>query len=74
MVRQTITLQQGIPIEKAREIVKMVKNTKLKVQAQIQEEQVRVSGKKRDELQQIIALVKQAESLGLDFQFTNYRE
>lgn len=71
-VRQKITLQQGIPIEKAREIVKLVKNSKLKVQAAIQGDLVRVSGKDRDTLQQIIALLKQSD-FGIDMQFINYR-
>ena len=70
--RQKITLQQGIPIEKAREIVRLVKDTKLKVQASIQENQVRVSGKNRDDLQKVIALVKDKD-LGIALQFTNYR-
>src|SRR5262250_3540989 len=56
--RQKITMQQGIPIEKAREIVKVVKNSKKKVQASIQGDLVRMSGKGRDTLQEIIALVK----------------
>jgi len=71
-VRQKISLQQGIPIEKAREIVKVVKNSKLKVQASIQGDFVRVSGKDRDTLQQVIALLKQSD-FGIDMQFTNYR-
>jgi uncharacterized protein YajQ (UPF0234 family) len=71
-VRQKITLQQGIPIEKARDIVKVVKNSKLKVQAAIQGDLVRVSGKDRDTLQQVIALIKQSD-FGIDMQFTNYR-
>ena len=71
-VRQTVTLQQGIPIEKAREIVKFIKDTKLRVQASINSDFVRVSGKDRDTLQQIIALLKQ-EDFGIDMQFTNYR-
>ena len=71
-VRQTVTLQQGIPIEKAREIVKFIKDTKLKVQASINSDFVRVSGKDRDTLQKIIALLKQ-EDFGIDMQFTNYR-
>ena len=71
-VRQEITLQQGIPIEKARDIVKTVKDSKLKVQASIQGDVVRVSGKDRDTLQQIIALLK-AKDFGIDMQFTNYR-
>jgi cyclic-di-GMP-binding protein len=71
-VRQEITLQQGIPIEKARDIVKTIKDSKLKVQASIQGDVVRVSGKDRDTLQQAIALLK-AKDFGIDMQFTNYR-
>src|SRR6478672_3676255 len=71
-VRQRISLQQGIPIEKAREIVKVIKNSKQKVQASIQGDLVRVSGKDRDTLQAIIALMKQND-FGIDMQFTNYR-
>ena len=71
-VKQKITLQQGIPIEKAREIVKLVKNSKKKAQASIQGDVVRISGKDRDALQEIIAMVKQ-QDFGIDLQFTNYR-
>ena len=71
-VRQRITMQQGIPIEKAREIVRVVKDSKKKVQASIQGDFVRISGKDRDTLQQIIALLK-ASDFGIDMQFTNYR-
>ena len=71
-VRQEATLQQGIPIEKAREVVKVIKDSKLKVQAAIQGDLVRVSGKDRDTLQQVIALIKGHE-FGIDIQFTNYR-
>ena len=71
-VRQKITLQQGIPIEKAREIVKTIKDSKLKVQASIQGDTVRVSGKDRDTLQQVIAALK-GRDFGIDMQFTNYR-
>ncbi len=71
-VRQRITMQQGIPIEKAREIVKVIKNSKKKVQAAIQGDLVRVSGKDRDTLQEIIATLKQSD-FGIDMQFTNYR-
>ncbi len=71
-VRQRITMQQGIPIEKAREIVKVIKNSKKKVQAAIQGDLVRVSGKDRDTLQEIIAMLKQSD-FGIDMQFTNYR-
>ncbi len=71
-VRQEITLQQGIPTEKAREIVRAIKDSKLKVQASIQGDFVRVSGRDRDVLQQVIALLKNAD-FGIDMQFTNYR-
>jgi uncharacterized protein YajQ (UPF0234 family) len=70
--RQKITLQKGIPTEKAREIVKIIKGSKLKVQASIQGEQVRVSGKNRDDLQSVIRMLKDTD-LGIDMQFTNYR-
>ncbi len=72
MVRQRITLQQGIPTEKAKEIVKIVKKTKLKVQPQIQKDQVRISGKKLDDLQEIIRLLKEKD-LKVDMQFVNMR-
>jgi len=65
-------MQQGIPIEKAREIVKLVKDSKKKVQASIQGDLVRISGKDRDTLQEIIALLRQKD-FGIDMQFTNYR-
>jgi cyclic-di-GMP-binding protein len=71
-VRQEITLQQGIPTEKAKDIVKLIKESKLKVQASIQGDSVRVSGKDRDTLQQVIALLR-AKDFGIDMQFTNYR-
>ena len=70
--RQRVTMQQGIPIEKARDIVKLIKNSKKKVQASIQGDLVRVSGKDRDSLQEIIALLRQ-QDFGIDMQFTNYR-
>ena len=70
--RQKVELQKGIPSEKAREIVKLIKGTKLKVQASIQGEQVRVAGKNRDDLQAVIRLLKDTD-LGIDMQFTNYR-
>jgi hypothetical protein len=71
-VRQEITLQQGIPIEKAREVVKLIKDSKKKVQASINADVVRVSGKDRDTLQDVIALVR-GHDFGIDIQFTNYR-
>jgi len=70
--RQKVSLQKGIPTEQAREIVKLVKGTKLKVQASIQSDQVRVTGKSRDDLQAVMAALK-ASNLGIDMQFTNYR-
>jgi uncharacterized protein YajQ (UPF0234 family) len=71
-VRQKISLQQGIPIEKAKEIVKLVKDSKKKAQASIQGDTVRISSKDRDELQSIIAMLR-ARDMGVDLQFTNYR-
>jgi hypothetical protein len=71
-VKQEITLQQGIAIEKAREIVKKVKDSKLKVQASIQGDFVRVAGKDRDTLQQAIQLLRGSD-FGIDMQFINYR-
>jgi uncharacterized protein YajQ (UPF0234 family) len=71
-VRQEISLQQGIPIEKAREIVKAIKDSKKKVQASINADLVRVSGKDRDALQEVIALLR-GKDFGIDMQFTNYR-
>jgi hypothetical protein len=71
-VRQKITMQQGIPTEKARDIVKAIKDSKKKVQASIQGDTVRVSGKDRDTLQEIIGLLRQKD-FGIDMQFTNYR-
>jgi cyclic-di-GMP-binding protein len=70
--KQKVTLQQGIPMEKAKAIVQLVKNSKKKVQASIQGDLVRVSGKDRDSLQEVIALLKQ-QDFGIDMQFTNYR-
>ena len=71
-VRQKITLQQGIASEKAKEIVRVVKDSKKKAQASIQGDAVRISGKDRDTLQEIIALLK-GHDFGIDMQFTNYR-
>ena len=71
-VRQEITLQQGIAIEKARDIVKTIKDSKKKAQASIQGDLVRVSAKDRDTLQEIMALLR-GHDFGIDMQFTNYR-
>ncbi|MDQ1636917.1 MAG: cyclic-di-GMP-binding protein [Pyrinomonadaceae bacterium] len=71
-VRQRVQIQQGIPQEKAKEVVKFIKDSKAKVQASIQGDVVRVSGKDRDTLQDIIAKLK-AKDFGIDMQFSNYR-
>lgn len=71
-VRQEVSLQQGIAIEKAREVVKKIKDSKLKVQASIQGDSVRVSGRDRDVLQSAIKLLRESD-FGIDMQFTNYR-
>jgi len=71
-VRREITLQQGISTEKAREIVKKIKDSKLKVQASIQGDFVRVAGRDRDILQNVIKLLRETD-FGIDMQFTNYR-
>ncbi|QBQ56254.1 YajQ family cyclic di-GMP-binding protein [Nitrosococcus wardiae] len=71
--RQSIRVRQGIDKETARKIIKMVKESKLKVQAAIQGEQVRISGKKRDDLQQVIALLREA-NLELPLQYVNFRD
>ncbi len=71
--RQKVVLRHGIESELARKIVKLVKDAKLKVQSQIQGDQVRVTGKKRDDLQEVIALLRTAK-LGLPLQFTNFRD
>jgi uncharacterized protein YajQ (UPF0234 family) len=71
--KQRIDLQQGIQTDKAREIVKLIKDTKLKVQAAIQADQVRVSGKKRDDLQAVMKLLRDRD-LGIAMQFVNFRD
>jgi uncharacterized protein YajQ (UPF0234 family) len=71
--RQRIGLQNGIPTEIAKELVKRIKQTKLKVQSQIQDDQVRVSGKKRDDLQQVMQKLREAK-LGIPLQFNNFRD
>ena len=71
-VRQRIEIQQGIPTDKAKEIVHLVKDMKLKVQAQIQEDHVRVFGKHKDDLQTVIRVLRERD-LGIETQFTNFR-
>ena len=74
-VKQAIKLQQGIPVEKSKELVKLLKESKLKVQGSIQADQLRVTGKNRDDLQAAIALFRQEQDrLKLDMQFTNFRD
>lgn len=73
LVRQIVTLQQGISKEKGKEILAVIKETKLKVQGQIQEDQVRVTGKNIDDLQEIIKLLK-GKDLGVEMQFINFRQ
>lgn len=70
--RVEIKLQQGIDKENARKLVKMIKDTKIRVQAAIQEDKVRVTGKSRDDLQDVISMIKEAD-LDFETQFTNYR-
>jgi uncharacterized protein YajQ (UPF0234 family) len=72
LLRQKITLQDGVPMEKAKEIVRLIKDSKLRVQAQIQEDHVRVFGKNKDDLQAVIKLLRDRD-LGIEMQFTNYR-
>lgn len=74
-VKQLLTLQQGIPVEKSKELQKLLKDSKLKVQGSIQGDTLRVTGKNRDDLQDAIALFKQhQDGLGIDMQFDNFRE
>jgi uncharacterized protein YajQ (UPF0234 family) len=74
-VRQVIGIQAGISKEKAKEIIAAIKDSKLKVAAQIQDEQVRVTGKNRDDLQQTIALLREKQnSLKVPMQFDNFRD
>ncbi|MCE5254272.1 MAG: YajQ family cyclic di-GMP-binding protein [Actinomycetia bacterium] len=73
MIRQVITVTNGIDVETARKVVRLVKDTKLKVQAAIQGDEVRISGRQRDDLQEAIHVLKEAD-LGIPLQFVNYRE
>ena len=72
--KQKVTVRQGIDKDAARAIVKLIKETKLKVQAAIQGEQVRVTAKKRDDLQQVIAMLREQKKVDLPLQFTNFRD
>jgi uncharacterized protein YajQ (UPF0234 family) len=73
VARQVITLRQGVDTELGKKLQRLIKDSKLKVQAAIQDKQVRVTGKSRDDLQDVIALVRKAE-LELPLQFTNFRD
>ncbi len=73
MVRQIVTIQQGISKEKGKEVVAVIKDTKLKVQGQIQDDQVRVTGKNRDDLQEAIQALT-GKDLGIELQFVNFRD
>ena len=73
MVRQTVTITNGIDIDTARKVVKLIKDTKMKVQASIQGDEVRIIGKKRDDLQEAIQTLKEAD-LGMPLQYVNFRE
>jgi hypothetical protein len=74
-VKQAVTLREGLEQELAKRIIKLIKERKMKVQAAIQGEQVRVTGKKRDDLQEVIALLRsEQEALGMPLQFTNFRD
>ena len=72
-IKKTITMQNGLDAELARKLVKQIKQSKLKVQSQIQDDQVRVTGKKRDDLQQVIAMLKEQE-FEQPLQFSNFRD
>jgi uncharacterized protein YajQ (UPF0234 family) len=72
--RLLVKLKEGIETEKAKLIVKLVKDSKLKVQASIHEDSVRINGKKKDDLQEAMRLLRSAENLELDLQFTNFRD
>lgn len=73
MVRQLVTIQQGVSKEKGKDIIAKIKETKLKVQGQIQDDQVRVTGKNIDDLQEVIKLLKN-QDLGIELQFINFRQ
>jgi uncharacterized protein YajQ (UPF0234 family) len=73
LVKQTVVLRHGLDSAQCKSVVKQIKDARMKVQAQIQGEQVRVTGKKRDDLQQAIALLRQAD-IGVPLQFSNFRD
>jgi uncharacterized protein YajQ (UPF0234 family) len=71
---QTISVRQGIDKDLARKMVKMVKDMKMKVQAAVQGDQLRITGKKRDDLQEVMAMFKASEAIDMPLQFTNFRD
>jgi uncharacterized protein YajQ (UPF0234 family) len=71
-VRQVVTLQQGIPVEKSKEIVKIIKETKMKIQGEIQKDQVRAKAKKIDDLQALMKIIREKD-LGIHIEFINFR-
>jgi len=73
LVKTSVVLRHGLDSAQSKAIVKKIKDAKMKVQAQIQAEQVRVTGKKRDDLQQVMALLREAD-IGAPLQFTNFRD
>lgn len=73
-IKRPYNIQQGIDVDTARKIVKLVKDSKIKVQASIQGDKVRVNGKKRDDLQEVMALLRSTESLEVPLQFNNFRD
>lgn len=73
LVKETVVLRHGLDSDQCRSIVKKIKGAKMKVQAQVQGEQVRITGKKRDDLQQTIALLREGE-FGAPLQFSNFRD
>lgn len=73
-VYKEVSIRQGLDKEVAKKVVKLIKDSKIKVQPQIQGEEVRVSGKKRDDLQEVIALLRGNESVGMPLQFKNFRD
>ncbi len=73
--KQIVTLREGLEVELAKTIVKLIKDKKMKVQAAIQGEQVRITGKKRDDLQEVIAMLRaEHENIAMPLQFTNFRD
>jgi len=73
-VRQEVSVRTGLETDLCKQMVKLIKASKLKVQAQIQGDQLRVTGKKRDDLQSVMALLREAEGIDMPLQFTNFRD